>query len=277
MKIRKAAVAGRFYPGTPLEITRQLSQIMDKERHLIDLSLSGKKIIGAVLPHAGYMFSAYQAVHFFEILRQSKEVFDTFFIINPNHTGYGTEIALDENDFWATPFGKVMIDKDFYELLNIPVSKEAHSYEHSGEVLVPMLQYFLNYSFRIVPITLMKQNPAYASSLAKSIMDSNKSLQKKICILASSDFSHFVDPEQGRKDDQYVLDEIFKLSSKGIFNEVRSRNITVCGYGPIMTLVDYVLQYSGKPQMRILKRGHSGEIIPSSEVVDYISILFYEN
>jgi len=277
MRIRKAAVAGRFYPDNPIEITQQLSQITEKEKYRIDLPLAEKKIIGAVLPHAGYMFSAYQAVHFFEILRQSRETFDTFFIINPNHTGYGTEMAFDENDFWATPFGKVMIDKDFYNLMDITESEEAHKYEHSGEVLVPMLQYFLNYSFRIVPITMMKQNPKNASYLAKTIMDANKFLKKKICLLASSDFSHFVNPEQGRKDDQHVLDAISKLNSEGIFHEVRNRNISVCGYGPIMTLVDYALMVSDKPEMCILKRGHSGEIIPSGEVVDYISILFYEN
>jgi MEMO1 family protein len=277
MKIRNPAFAGRFYPGSPDEIARQLSQIVDKERPCMDASLAGKRIIGAVLPHAGYMFSAYQAVHFFELLRQSKETFDTFFIINPNHSGYGPEIALDNNDFWSTPFGKVRIDKDFYNGLGVPESEEAHKYEHSGEVLLPMLQYFLDYTFSVVPVTLLKQTPQNATFLAKSIMDINRSLKKRICILASSDFSHFVDAEEGKKNDGYILDGILKLNSEGIFREVRDRNISVCGYGPIMTLVEYALLFTEKPEMSILKRGHSGEIVPSNEVVDYISILFYVN
>jgi MEMO1 family protein len=275
MKIRKAAVADRFYPGSPYEINLQLSQIIEKEKPFMDKTLTGKKIIGAVLPHAGYMFSAYQAVHFFEILRQSKENIDTFFIINPNHTGYGTEIALDENDQWSTPLGTVRIDKDFYDKLNFPESEEAHKYEHSGEVLVPMLQYFLDYPFSIVPITILRQTPQNATHIAKSIIRANSILKKKICILASSDFSHFVDPEQGKQLDQYVLDEILRLNSNGIFREVRNKNISVCGYGPIMALIEYSLLFHQKPQARILKRGHSGEVIPSREVVDYVSILFY--
>lgn len=277
MKIRKPAVAGRFYPGSPEKIARQLTQIVEKERTFMDATLVGKKIIGAVLPHAGYMYSAYQAVHFFELLRQSNETYDTFFIIHPNHSGNGPEIALDNNDLWATPLGQVRIDKDFYNELGIPESEAAHRYEHSGEVLLPMLQYFLDYSFSIVPIALLKQTPQNASFIAKSIIDINKSLKKRICILASSDFSHFVEAEDGKKDDQYVLDEILKLNSEGIFQEVRNRNISVCGYGPIMTLVEYALLLSEKPEMSILKRGHSGEIVPSTEVVDYISILFYVN
>jgi AmmeMemoRadiSam system protein B len=64
MKIRKTAVAGRFYPDSPDKIKQLLAGILLKEKDNIDFSLAEKEIIGAVLPHAGYMFSAYQAVHF---------------------------------------------------------------------------------------------------------------------------------------------------------------------------------------------------------------------
>ena len=66
---RQAVVAGRFYPATREEIQKQLSQILRSQKQHIDYSLANQKIIGAVVPHAGYMFSAYQAVHFFELLR----------------------------------------------------------------------------------------------------------------------------------------------------------------------------------------------------------------
>ena len=41
-----------------------------------------------------------------------------------------------------------------------------------------------------------------------------------------------------------------------------------------MTLIEYSKLISSKTQVDILKIGHSGEIIPSREVVDYVSILF---
>ncbi|MCD4665839.1 MAG: AmmeMemoRadiSam system protein B, partial [Bacteroidales bacterium] len=69
MKIRQPAVAGRFYPDSKAEIKQMLSEILEKENKFIDRELSRKQIIGAVVPHAGYMFSAYQAIHFFEILK----------------------------------------------------------------------------------------------------------------------------------------------------------------------------------------------------------------
>lgn len=276
MKTRQAAVAGRFYPGSKEEIAVQLDQILEKEKPSIDLSLSQKKIIGAVVPHAGYMYSAYQALHFFEILKHSQQQFDTFFIINPNHTGFGTEIALDENDCWETPFGKVDIDKDYYDFLDFSESEDAHRLEHSGEVMLPLLQYSLDYPFSIVPITMSNQNPANARFIAQNIKKANDRLKKKICIIASSDFSHFVNPAKGKELDNFVVQEISKMNTEGVNQQVHDKNISVCGYGPIMTLMEYTKNTTKEPQVEVLKIGHSGEVIPSNEVVDYVSMLFYE-
>jgi len=276
MNTRNPAVAGRFYPGTKDELSIQLSQILRKEDEHINRELAKNKIIGAVVPHAGYMFSAYQAIHFFELLKSSDEQFDTFFIINPNHTGYGDEISLDENDYWETPLGKTEIDKDFYDLLDFSESASAHKFEHSGEVMLPLLQYSIEYDFKILPVTLSKQNPENARFIANEIVKANKLLNKKICLIASSDFSHFVHPDKGKQLDKYVIDEILNMNSEGVFEEVREKNISVCGYGPIMTLIEFSKLVADKPQTEILKIGHSGEVIPSDEVVDYVSILFHE-
>lgn len=276
MTTRRPAVAGTFYPGTKPAIINLIAGVMKKESPLIDRKLAQKKILGAIVPHAGYMFSAYQAVHFFEILKHSEQHFDTFFIINPNHTGYGAEIALDENDYWETPFGKVEIDWQYYPLLGFSESSTAHKYEHSGEVMVPMLQHFLNYSFKIVPVTMSKQNPENAKIIAEAIYKANKELEKKICLIASSDFSHYVDPKEGKRLDRYVIDEILNLNAEGIYRQVKEKQITVCGYGPIMTLIEYSKLVADAPIPHILKTGHSGEVIPSDEVVDYVSMVMYE-
>ncbi len=276
MKTRRPAVAGRFYPGTAYEIQQQLSDILEKEKPLIEMSLAEKEIIGAVIPHAGYMFSGYQAIHFFEILKHSDQQFDTFFIINPNHTGYGEEISLDENDYWETPLGKVEVDYDFYDLLDFSESEAAHKFEHAGEVIVPMLQNSVEYSFRIVPITMSRQNPENARMIANQILKANAILKKKICIIASSDFSHYVDPEEGKELDRLVINEILKMDPESVYRRVKEKNITVCGFGPIMSLMEYALRIEEKPQTRILRVGHSGEVVPSDEVVDYVSILFYK-
>lgn len=274
MKIRKSAVAGRFYPASKEALIEQLNSITKKELPNINLELIKNQIIGGVVPHAGYMFSAYQAVHFFEILKQSKQKFDTIVIVNPNHTGLGHEIAFDSSDYWETPLGQVPLDVEFGESLGIDISDIEQKHEHSGEVMLPFLQYFLDYDYQIAPITLSNQTFKNAKFLAERLHKSAELLNRKIVLIASSDFSHFLTPEAGREKDAYVLENIITMDSQAIEKVVHKKNISVCGYGPIITLIEYAKLVGTNPKAEILKIGHSGEIIPSHEVVDYISILF---
>ena len=273
--IRKPVVSGKFYPSTKDEIVKLIDDIVDKEKSKINYKLGRHNIIGGVVPHAGYMFSAYEAVHFFEIISYTKKKFDTIIIINPDHYGYGPNIALDANDKWETPLGIVEIDKDYYPLLGFPESRIAHQYEHSAEVMVPLLQIFLKNNYKILPISITKQNLNVAKEVANSIYKANKVLNKKILVIASSDFSHYIDPKEGEHLDDIVIDHIKTLNSQGVINSVRMKNISVCGYGPIMALIELSKLINKHTKVEVLRRGHSGDVIPSSEVVDYVSILFY--
>ncbi len=277
MSTRKSVVAGKFYPAEKDEVIHQIEEIREKELSQINLKFKNNTIIGGVVPHAGYMFSAYQAIHFFEIVKQSQKKYETVVIINPNHTGMGHEMAFDSNDFWETPLGKVEVDTDFGQKLGISISDIEQRNEHSGEVMIPFLQHFLDYSFKIAPITLSHQSFKNAKFLAGRIKDVVDLTDKKILIIASSDFSHFLTPAQGKERDAYVIENILKLNSVAVEKVIKEKNISVCGYGPIMTLMEYAKLVLVKPKVDILKTGHSGEIIPSSEVVDYISILFSED
>ncbi len=275
MRIRKPAVAGRFYPLSKESIIEQIKIILEKEIVNIDLAFKNKTIIGGIVPHAGYMFSAYQAVHFFEIIKQSKVKYDTIVIVNPNHTGIGHEIAVDSHDAWETPLGIVHLDTEFGKKLGFSISEIEQFREHSAEVMLPFLQYFLDYKFEIVPITLSDQTYKNAKVIANKVYKVANKLKKKVLFIASSDFSHFLSPEKGKEMDEHVLRNIFLYNIPEIEKVVREKNISVCGYGPIMALMEYSKLVAIKPKVEILKRGHSGEIIPSSEVVNYVSMLFF--
>lgn len=273
---RIPAVSGRFYPSEKNKLAATIQEIYLHEKDKIDHSFAQKIIHGAVVPHAGYMFSAYQAIHFFEILKNSNANTETFVIINPNHTGYGEKMATESHRFWQTPFGKLEQDLEFRDELNIPVSDIAHKNEHAGEVMLPFLQHFLNHQFKIVMITLSEQNAKNAKLLAKKIDDTAKKLNRKITLIASSDFTHFKNPKKSEVLDNLVLQEIENQNIEYVEKIVREHNISVCGFGPIMCLMEYS-SLQGNYKSKILARGHSGQIMPSDEVVNYISIIFYKN
>lgn len=278
MKTREPAVAGTFYPASSSDLTRVLDDLLVTEKDNIKKELSAKKILGGIVPHAGYKYSGCESIHFFEILHQDFKVFfDTIFILNPNHHGYGPEIAVDENDSWNTPLGTVSLDMEMIDALAFPLSSDAHKYEHSGEVILPFLQKFLDYNFKIVPISYLRQDPVKSKEVAERIIEVNDILNKKILLIASSDFSHYVTPEVGEKKDKKVIDKILKLDVEGVFNEIYNTNATVCGCGPIMTVMHYVKKTSMNPEVKLLCFGNSAKSHDAHEVVDYASILFYES
>jgi hypothetical protein len=251
-----------------------LGEILKKEKKNINYKLSKNNIIGGVVPHAGYVFSGYEAVHFFEIAKEKK--YDTVVIVNPNHTGVGNPVEADAHKYWSSPLGNLELDREMIEELGVPISSLAQKYEHSAEVMIPFLKYFFDYEFKIVPICFMQQDYENSVELAKKIYDASKRLGRKILIIASSDFSHYVEPELGRSLDNLVIEEILALNSKEFYNKIRNYNISVCGFGPIMTLMEYSKLLKKDIKIEILRRGSSGDVYPSNEVVDYNSIIFYE-
>ena len=278
MKTRESKVSGTFYPSSREELSHNLEDLLIAEKDKIHLELTSKTILGGIVPHAGYQYSGSECVHFYEILHQDyKVLFDTVVILNPNHHGYGPEIAIDDNDNWETPLGKVMLDEEFINGLAMPRSSEAHDYEHSGEVQLPFLQKFLEYEVKIVPISYLRQDPEKSIEIADRIIETNKIQKKNILVIASSDFSHYVSPEIGERKDRIIIEKILSLDVEGVFNEINNLNASVCGCGPIMTLMHYVSKISDDPNVKLLCFGNSAKSKLATEVVDYASIIFYEN
>ena len=270
MKKRKEFVRGKFYP-------KEKEQLIDLIEKLISLESpkeNKNKIIGGIVPHAGYEFSGPHAIHFFNTLKDQK--IDTVIIINPSHTGYGAPISLDSNEIWDSPLGEVKLDLEFQEELGLDYSEDAHKYEHSGEVMIPFLKYFLKNDFKIVPITMRAHNYRNARDLAKIIYESSEKLNKKIVVIASSDFSHYVKKDLGLQLDQLAVDKILNFDSLGVDEVVAKYNLSICGYGPIMTLLEYSKLVDKNSKIEILRRGDSSERYPMEEVVDYITFIVYQ-
>ena len=274
MKVREPAVAGTFYPGTP-EKLRDLIAKLDTGKEKEHSELQDLEIIGGIVPHAGYIYSGNEAVHFFSQLTKNKNQYETVVILNPNHQGNGPAYALDIHDYWKTPLGNFEIDHDLLSGMNIPEHEPAHRLEHSAEVMLPFLSYYLPYKIRILPVSMMRQNPEVAREIANILFHAVLKTNRKILIIASSDFCHFVAPDTGYRLDSEVIDAILNLSVDSVYNRIVEKNITVCGYGPIMALMEYSMLSFKNTKVRVLARGNSAKSKPIDRVVDYVTILFY--
>ncbi|MCP4312712.1 MAG: AmmeMemoRadiSam system protein B [Bacteroidetes bacterium] len=276
MKKRTPAVEGRFYPSSKTRILDQIEKIDEEARYPHD-TMELRRIFGAVLPHAGHLYSGHQTVPYFKLLQQQKVLPDTFIIVHPNHSGTGASIAIDDSDTWVNAIGEVPVNLEFAAEMNLPFNHTAHSGEHSAEVIVPFIQYFMpDHSFNIVAVCMRDQSHESARRISQGIQKAAKKTGLEVMVLASCDFSHFLDPGTGRKRDQFVLDEILSRNTLGVERAVREHHLSICGYGPIMALMDYSMSFDPDYRIRVLARGHSGEVIPSAEVVDYISMILYQ-
>lgn len=273
-EIRQAAVKGMFYPGSLEEIRMIIETALDKEASGMDAFDIRGTIIGGVVPHAGMIYCARQAVHFFEHCSRAGNVPDTVVVIHPNHRGVGPAASVDGYQAWEASEGHVPVDADLAEALVLPASPEAQADEHSAEVMLPYLQYFFDHPFRILSVNMREQDVHQARAIAAKIHEAEKTSNKEILVIASSDFSHFLTPERSRELDDKVLQAILARDARAVEQTVREHQVSVCGFGPIMALMAYSELKDPGYGVHMLRRGHSGEVRASPEVVNYVSLLF---
>ena len=280
--LRQPAVAGAFYPDNPEKLVELIeSSFLDDAGvgHIPKLkSFEDKDYpINVMVPHAGYQYSGAIASHgYCKIVENGFP--EVFIIISPNHTGFGSEISVFNEGSWITPLGNVEVDAEFADAV-IEASDfasadfSAHIREHSIEVQLPFLQYFSD-DFKIVPITMGRQNFVTSSDLAKAIFEAAEKLDKSYCVIASTDLSHFNNQEKANKVDAFVLEDIEEMNEFKLFEEVVQYNITMCGYGPVMTTMSLSKKVN-KNTSEILAYGTSGDVSGDfTSVVGYASGIF---
>ena len=281
--IRLPAVAGAFYEGDADKLKKQI-----EESFLHPLgpgkipqvpSQKGKRDnLFFIVPHAGYMYSGPVAAHAYYYLA-SEGTPDTVIILGPNHTGLGSYVSIWPKGKWKTPLGEVEIDEQIaMDLVResevIDIDERAHLYEHSVEVQVPFLQYFFDSKIKIVPIVIMMQTPEISEFIAEGIYRIMKRYSDKdIVVIASSDLNHYEPHDKTIEKDNMAIEKITQLDYKGLFNVVEEKDVTVCGFGPIMTVLILAKKFNKRPY--VLKHATSGDTSgDKSSVVGYLSVRF---
>ena len=284
--MRQPVAAGTFYESDPKLLRKQIKNCFLSERGPGALPVSKRKgsILGAIIPHAGYVYSGACAAWAYKELAEA-EFPDLYIIIGPNHTGLGSSALTTEA--FLTPFGKVRVDKGFAaELLkkgSIVESELPHLDEHSIEVQLPFLQ-FINENkieqLKILPIVLSQDidYKALALDIKETIVETNK----KVVVIASSDFTHYghnfgyvpfsSDVAKRIYDlDNGAIDFIKKRDDEGFLNYIYETGATICGAIPIATL----LRTINPKKVELLQYYTSGDLMSDyKNSVSYASIVF---
>jgi len=280
MKVRRACQAGMFYAGTAASLRVQIEECFT---HRLGPGLVPKplekgprQILGLVCPHAGYMYSGPVAAHSYHSLALDGTP-ETFVIFGPNHTGYGSALALMNEGCWRTPLGDVEIDVEVAnEILResdlIDIDESAHRYEHSIEVQLPFLQFLYGSRFKFVPICFLMQDLESSREVGQAVA---KALQDRDAVLiASTDMTHYEPQKAANMKDRMALDAIEKMDEELFYHTVEAHRISMCGYGPVVALITAVKKLGAK-KAELLCYKTSGDVTGDhSSVVGYASIRF---
>ncbi len=282
MLIRPPAVAGTFYPSDPEELIKLIEWSFTHPIGPGELpkvsEVRERRSVGFMVPHAGYIYSGPVAAWSYYKLAQEGPP-ELVIILGPNHTGIGSPIAAMPPSIWETPLGHVHVDPEATEEIVkesgvIDVDPNAHMYEHSLEVQVPFLQYLFGDRFRIVAIAMGLQTPEAAKAVADGIYRAMEKLGKDYVVLASSDLNHYEPHEITVKKDMIALEKITQLDTEGLYKALMEYDISMCGPGPVMTVMELTKKYDGDKGI-LLKHATSGDTSGDySQVVGYASVQF---
>ena len=277
MQLRKPAVAGTFYAGSPRELTEQIESCYKSELGPGTMpqvnSQGSREIVAVVVPHAGYYYSGPVAAHAYKELANDG-IFDAAIILGPNHTGYGPLVSLWARGEWETPLGRVEVDEGFAANLlkegrgMIEADEKAHMHEHSIEVQLPWLQHLYG-ELKIVPIAMMAQDIETARTIGEAI----SKIGGNTVIIASSDFSHYEPGPVAADKDRSVIEAIINLDEEELYRRRESLDSTMCGFGPIASAIVAAKEMKAKGAT-LLKYATSGDTTGDfSRVVGYASIV----
>jgi MEMO1 family protein len=273
-QIRKAAWAGAFYEANPRDLKRRIRWSYQHQLGPGTLPESlgeDRTIKGLVAPHAGYMYSGPVAAHSY--LELAGDGFpETFIILSPNHTGYGSLVSSMTTGAWETPLGLVEIDTELAQEITrdslVDDDPTAHVREHSIEVQLPFLQY-LKEDFKLVPITMMMQDLETSREVGEAIYQAVKDIRRDVVVLASTDLTHYKAQEVAAQEDREVLKALGAMDEEAMLQVVEEYNVNMCGYGPVAATLT-ATRLMGATQAEVLKYATSGETSGNyQEVVGY--------
>lgn len=264
-KVRKAAVAGTWYPGT----SAALAVAVDNYLAGATRDVEGD-VTALVAPHAGLMYSGRVAAHAYRLL--CNRVFDVVVLVGPSHYVGFDGVAAPAADGFETPFGVTPIATEFVDaLLKTRVVTEhplAHAREHSLEMQLPFLGRVAP-NTPIVPLLMGHQTGETATALAGALASVLRG--RNALLVASTDLSHFRDAATASRLDGVVLDHVANFDADGLQRALDRQPEHACGGGPTVAVMQTAKQL-GAHEAVVLDYGDSGDVSgDKSNVVGYMA------
>ncbi len=264
MSQRKMSVAGSFYPNSKVQIEGMIAHY----NKILDGNIRDKRVFdikpqAIIVPHAGYIYSAFTANIAFRILasRKPKRVI----VIGPSHRVAFKGISIADYDNYETPYGDIEIDKKFVKKLEskfgLKFIPNAH-HEHSTEVQMPFIKHYMPEA-KVVELVYGDADPNKVSTIIDFCLK-----QPDTAIVISTDLSHYYNIKIANELDKTCIDAVVTLDTNKLHQECEA-----CGKIGVEAMINSAKKNGLKPILLDYRTSAdaSGDV---NRVVGYMSIAF---
>jgi len=266
--VRRAAVAGRFYPGTAAEIEQMLDPWISSER-------KPESWAGVMVPHAGWIYSGRLAAAALSRVQIPSRVI----VFCPKHHAQGADWAVAPHRAWAIPGREVLSDPELARRLadgvsGLALDADAHEAEHAIEVQLPLLARLAPES-RVVGIAIHGGDLKRLQQAAEEIAAVLRDLPERPLLVISTDMNHYADEQHTRRVDRMALDALESLDPARLHDTVLENRITMCGVLPAVLVMETLRRLDSLGQCEPVGYATSAEASGDrSHVVGYAAVLF---
>lgn len=271
--VRRAAVAGMFYPDRPSTLSKTVAGLLEAASPRSNGNSAGAGKSGeegaqapkaVIVPHAGYIYSGSTAALAYARVAANRETIRRVVLLGPVHRVPIRGLALPEARVFQTPLGDVEIDPapELAGLAQVQVSAAAHAQEHSLEVQLPFLQAVLE-RFTLLPLAVGDASPEEVADVIDAVWGGAETL-----VVISSDLSHYHPYREAQQLDRDTVRQILELDATLTHRQA-------CGATPVNGMVFEAARRRLRPTL--LGLCNSGDTAGDrGRVVGYTSVGFAE-
>lgn len=285
--VRESIVAGQFYPAGPADCRRTLHGCLDAARR--PTTLPGR-VLGGVVPHAGWMCSGHVAGGVFAAIAASWQP-RTLVLFSAAHRWVSRRAAVFAAGEWKTPVGALAVDEELAQRVvaaseEIVTDASAHEFEHSLEVQMPFVKELFP-DAGILPIMVAPVEGAsrIGASVGKAIVASGCSA----AVVGTTDLTHY-GPSYGFEphgtgpdglawarevNDQRMIDLMLGMQAERIVAEAATHQ-NACGGGAVAATIS-ALRACGCDQAALIEHTTSHEVLGGRggrDSVGYAGVVF---
>jgi AmmeMemoRadiSam system protein B len=281
--IRKAVFAGSWYPARASECEKEIKAFLKEGEKIV---ASAGKLVGGIVPHAGWYFSGCIACNVIKCLT-SEDPPDVIFLFGM-HLHPDSSCFMMTQGLWETPLGELgvhealageLADK-FSFSIETPTN---YTQDNTIELQLPFIKYF----FPDVKIVAMGVPPAKRSlEIGRACVELATVMGLKIKVLGSTDLTHYghnyglVSQGTGtravewvkKENDRRVIDTMMTMEPKQVISEALA-NQNACCAGAAATAIA-AGKALGAEKAEKIAYATSYDKSPGDSFVGYAGIVF---